>query len=171
MSRLIKIKQEAYAAIERRFHCLHPKRELRLRIIADKRKAHYRQCITCGAAGRAISTRETLSEIGQNKQAPQFNDDLEAQWYAQKHVAYLLTYSEIEPILREEYEQYLKSPEWRSVRSRILNRANGKCECCERAPPTEVHHTTYVRLGNELDDDLLAVCAFCHWLIHNQAAV
>ena len=170
MSR-ITIKQEAYAAIEQRFSCTHPERELRLRRIEDGRLAHYRQCTRCGAAGRAISKKESKAELGPLTSAPAFDDDLEPQWHARKHVAYLLTYKEIEPLLRKEYARYLASPEWQEVRSRIIARANGVCECCDMAPPTEVHHTTYLRLGCELDDDLLAVCSFCHWLIHNPTAV
>lgn len=169
MSR-IRIKQEAYASIESRFMCSHPTRELRLRTIADGRNAYYRQCVTCGAAGRAISKKELNSQSECSTKQKLFDNDLEPRWYARKHVAYLLTYSEIEPLLRKEYELYLESPEWKTVRSRILNRANGICECCEHAAPTEVHHVTYARLSNELDNDLLAVCSFCHWLIHNQSA-
>lgn len=170
MSRII-IKQEVYKAIECRFSCAHSTRELRLRQIDDGRLAHYRQCTTCGAAGRAISKKESRAEIGLVKKAPEFDHDLERQWYARKHVAYLLTYKEIEPILRQEYTRYLVSPEWQQIRLRLLARAKGICECCGIAPPNEVHHTTYVRLGSELDDDLLAVCSFCHWLIHNPTAV
>lgn len=67
---------------------------------------------------------------------------------------------------RPKYQDYIKSPEWERVRKRILKRARGKCEKCRKRPPIQVHHLTYARLGNERDEDLLAVCGPCHQAFH-----
>lgn len=67
---------------------------------------------------------------------------------------------------RPKYQAYIQSPEWERVRKRILKRARGKCEKCQKRPPIQVHHLTYDRLGNERDEDLLAVCGPCHQSCH-----
>lgn len=109
---------------------------------------------------------------------------------------------------QQRYREYLESPHWRQVRSRILARAQEHCEQCgyfcgevedvlepavfdERVEVLrengigpcevcgyycryrstednsgrvwlEVHHLTYERVGRERDDDLVALCCYCH---------
>jgi hypothetical protein len=161
------IKADAYAAIEAKYHCDHANRELRLRIIADGRKAYYRQCISCGHAGSAVSAKVARLEL-QGRVEPSFDDDLEHQCHARKRAEYLATYQEIAPKLRAEYEAYLASDAWTQCRAVALMRANEICECCEHFRATEVHHITYERIGQELDSDLMAVCSFCHGLLHRR---
>ena len=75
-----------------------------------------------------------------------------------------------------DYRAYLRSDKWRHIRSEILQRSGGYCEVCSRRRSgimikhraVEVHHLTYVRLGDELPVDLLAVCARCHDRLHNR---
>jgi hypothetical protein len=65
------------------------------------------------------------------------------------------------------YADYLRSTHWLETRERILTRSGGVCErhkCKRRA--TQVHHKTYVRLGEELDSDLEALCVRCHQQEH-----
>lgn len=69
-----------------------------------------------------------------------------------------------------EYEEYLQSEKWQWVRHRILSKAGGLCERCRTATATQVHHLTYVRLGNELDSDLQALCEPCHEVADRQRA-
>lgn len=149
---------------------MHETRELRLRKISDGRPAYYRQCIRCGHAGNAISTKVAKSEY-QGRTEPAFDDELGHQWRARKRAEYIATYKEIEPSLRAEYKKYLDSKAWMLRRSIILSHAHGVCECCEYYPATEVHHKTYERIGQELDKDLMAVCSFCHGLLHGRIAL
>ncbi len=65
------------------------------------------------------------------------------------------------------YDKYLRSPEWRSLRTQILTRDHYMCRLCSCSPATEVHHTTYERVGHERPDDLLSVCRSCHDAFHN----
>jgi len=65
------------------------------------------------------------------------------------------------------YEWYLGSEFWAQKRHAALERANYTCEICRKAPATEVHHKTYVRVFNELASDLMAVCSPCHREIHH----
>jgi len=170
MSPYIRIKQTAYAAIEARFRCEHPTRELRRRAIGDGRRPYYRQCLTCGHAGQAVPAATALCEFGGSAEAPAFDIELEPQWRGRKHATYIQAYEELKPALRAEYASYLSSHQWRTRRSPILTRAAGRCECCEYFAPSEVHHITYSRLGCELDSDLIAVCGFCHGLLHQPSA-
>ena len=65
-----------------------------------------------------------------------------------------------------EYGQYLRSPEWRSLRQRVMRRANGTCEACLIRPATQVHHRSYEHVFNEFAFELVAVCDACHARLH-----
>ncbi len=66
---------------------------------------------------------------------------------------------------RSKYTNYLRSPGWKKKRRERLQYANNQCERCQE-PLTErtaeVHHRTYARFGNELLEDLEALCRPCH---------
>ena len=65
---------------------------------------------------------------------------------------------------------YLKSPEWRTIRTERLKIAQNKCECCGSTIQLECHHITYKRLTAEHIDDLVILCGGsngCHQRIHN----
>ncbi len=62
----------------------------------------------------------------------------------------------------QRYVDYLKSAQWKLKRSHALFAAHGRCVHCRKVPPTEVHHVTYERLGNERPSDLVALCHECH---------
>lgn len=66
---------------------------------------------------------------------------------------------------RKEYrEEYLKSEEWRNLRSIIMNSAPD-CQCCEQKA-SDVHHLVYRNIVDIKISDLLPVCRVCHNLIH-----
>lgn len=65
------------------------------------------------------------------------------------------------------YGEYLKTDWWRHRRERALELAESHCQVCNSPGPLEVHHRTYERLGHERDADLIALCADCHGLFHN----
>ena len=66
--------------------------------------------------------------------------------------------------LTDNYDNYLKSKEWKEIRERIKERANGKCELCSVSIGNKghVHHTCYDNLFEEKDEDLLYLCSACH---------
>lgn len=66
------------------------------------------------------------------------------------------------------YYEYIHSPEWFARTENVRKRNNGLCECCIMRYATCVHHRTYVRLGYELEEDLLSICKFCHRMIHKK---
>jgi hypothetical protein len=81
------------------------------------------------------------------------------------------------------YSDYLHSDHWKLRRQEFLAGREQQCERCElehidetvsddgaeverRAPRFNVHHLSYERLGEELDEDLMLLCAPCHNLEH-----
>lgn len=72
---------------------------------------------------------------------------------------------------RKDYQGYLKSPHWRALRKRALERDGWACRVCNRLADDfcrlDVHHRSYDRLG-EPDEikDLLTMCEYCHDLYH-----
>jgi 5-methylcytosine-specific restriction endonuclease McrA len=61
-----------------------------------------------------------------------------------------------------EYEQYLQSPEWATIRSKVMDRDDNWCQYCGRHEAKEVHHLTYKNRGNEQMEDLISLCIPCH---------
>jgi 5-methylcytosine-specific restriction endonuclease McrA len=60
-----------------------------------------------------------------------------------------------------EYEDYLKSEQWKKLRLQILERDSGTCQICGDKAET-VHHLTYKHLKNEYLFELVSLCATCH---------
>ena len=60
------------------------------------------------------------------------------------------------------YANYLSSPEWRTRRALVMERADGLCEGCRLVKASEVHHVSYEHAGNEFLWELRAMCRGCH---------
>lgn len=60
------------------------------------------------------------------------------------------------------YRKYLQSPEWKQRASAIRKRDGFCCRMCGAFEPLDVHHFHYRNIGNEKDQDLIAVCRSCH---------
>lgn len=61
------------------------------------------------------------------------------------------------------YRSYLSSDLWRTTRRRFLQ-TRKKCEICDRARATQVHHIRYTKralLGHSYRD-MIAICGECH---------
>jgi hypothetical protein len=65
-----------------------------------------------------------------------------------------------------QYNEYLRSPQWRSLRQRVLRRAGGVCEACLERRATQVHHRTYEHVFAEFGFELVAICDACHARLH-----
>jgi len=65
-----------------------------------------------------------------------------------------------------EHREYLKSPLWRSIRSKAIAHYGEVCGRCGEHG-SDVHHLTYERVGgNELLEDLQVLCRGCHEAVH-----
>jgi 5-methylcytosine-specific restriction endonuclease McrA len=153
-------KSDAYAEIERRYECAHTTREIRQRTIADGRTTFVSQCVECGHTSSPI--KRTIA-LAQATTVPPYDEFAQARRRAAKHQEY----SDLVPVLRAEYEEYLRSEAWGRKRDAALARANGKCELCG-VHAEAVHHLSYERIGSEQPQDLLAVCNGCHDDLHNR---
>lgn len=71
---------------------------------------------------------------------------------------------------REQYAEYLKSPEWWERRTAAVKRAAGRCQLCNGASHLNVHHRTYERVGCERPEDLTVLCRQCHERFHGIVA-
>jgi hypothetical protein len=67
-----------------------------------------------------------------------------------------------------EYADYLKSDQWKAVRSRAKFEADMCCQICGSEYSLDVHHRTYERLGDELPEDLIVLCNNCHAKFHDK---
>lgn len=68
------------------------------------------------------------------------------------------------------YNRYLQSDLWHSIRKRVLENAGHKCAACF-SQATQVHHRDYrprVLAGRD-DSPLVPLCKDCHHRIHNDA--
>jgi len=67
------------------------------------------------------------------------------------------------------YEEYLHTSHLKRKREDKLRALGYRCQLCNRAASEallEVHHRTYERLGEELDEDLTVLCRPCHSTFH-----
>jgi hypothetical protein len=55
---------------------------------------------------------------------------------------------------------------WYDLKDRARIRGGNKCEYCGLRKIRDLHHRTYVREGQERMEDVMAVCAVCHRVIH-----
>lgn len=68
----------------------------------------------------------------------------------------------LEELRTMSHEDYLKTPEWRETRKRILKRDSYMCAGChDKQPGVIVHHYTRDPMQRELDTDLVVLCTPC----------
>jgi len=65
------------------------------------------------------------------------------------------------------YQDYLYSDIW-IERRELMIKMVGKCELCGAINRLQVHHITYLNVGNEKKEDLMVVCKTCHTRIHKE---
>lgn len=68
----------------------------------------------------------------------------------------------LESLGYSQYSDYLRSPYWATRKAQVKRLRNCRCEICASTNHLVVHHLTYNRIGEELDNDLLLLCERCH---------
>jgi hypothetical protein len=63
--------------------------------------------------------------------------------------------------------EYLQTPEWLARRDEAMRRALYRCQVCRQRAELQVHHRSYVNLGEELPTDLTVLCQRCHGDLHH----
>lgn len=69
------------------------------------------------------------------------------------------------------YEEQLQTPEWRYVRSRVLERDMYRCVKCQSDRNLQVHHKEYLagKMAWEYNDSyLMTLCDRCHKVAHKK---
>jgi len=66
------------------------------------------------------------------------------------------------------YAVYLNSQQWRCRRAEVIERAKFVCARCGKERRLQVHHSSYVHLGDEYPADLQALCVSCHEIVTEQ---
>lgn len=67
------------------------------------------------------------------------------------------------------YTNYITSPEWFNVRTKVFNLYGRYCIRCKSSRKLHVHHKTYERLGHEnIETDLVVLCNKCHDKYHSK---
>lgn len=92
--------------------------------------------------------RRRLEQMEKDRQAGKWPEDVET-------IVRRLEY--------DSYEHYRRSPLWRKIRKRIMERDQQTCFRCGE-PAKEVHHRGYTEAGMKGEDDslLISLCAACH---------
>lgn len=160
-----------------REECMHEPERQELRRGTNKGGAPVirMQCLDCGERiGNPVKRPPNADEL------PEFDDALHETYNSQRKASKeKLDQKYVEIQLRrwkgnekgDEYytqarEAYMNSPEWKTRRRLVMERANGLCEGCRQADAAEVHHLSYEHLGNEFLFELVALCRDCHSRIH-----
>lgn len=60
----------------------------------------------------------------------------------------------------------MQSAEWAERKKRYFFNHERKCRACGSCSSIELHHKTYARMGEERDQDLVALCRRCHKALH-----
>lgn len=63
--------------------------------------------------------------------------------------------------INDNYRDYIKSDQWKTLRKEILERDEYTCQICGGVAE-QVHHLTYDHLRNEYHFELVSLCKNCH---------
>lgn len=151
--------------------CEHIRTQRCFRVDSIGREFFGLQCCICGRWVRAIKK----ASIPEQSPLPPFDEILRERSYAQERERYTQLREQNEEyaarragLWRGYYESYMLSPRWFNSRARraALTRNGGMCAACGTRRSSHVHHRSYQRLGEELPEDLVALCAGCHRAQH-----
>lgn len=119
-----------------------------------------KQCLTCGEAdGKAYKMVLNFNDF------PDYSEEKREAYYINQNIEREEKKQKERNAFFLEYNLYLKSETWMNKRTLVLKRDNYTCQSCLISQATQVHHTTYRHVYNELLFELVSVCKQCHDLI------
>ena len=145
--------------------CAHPVSVTCIRTIGGGGTQIVKQCQTCGVATSSAMSRAKFTPA-QIAAMPGFVESAAADYDQRMREANQLAWDMGKQDRQHEYALYLESPEWKERRRLTLERDKYKCQGCQRAPATEVHHLSYKNRGDELLYQLTSLCRECHAKVH-----
>lgn len=154
--------------------CRNPNMTLVFQYVDGKATFIREQCLNCGGCfnmNRPKSFKNYSEKVNEN--IPFSRDSFE-EYKSEKQNEAQLIYEIVKTLKFQKssyfkYILHLQSDYWRNIRLKVMERDCHLCQECKECSATEVHHLTYERLGNELLEDLLAVCRSCHLKIHGRS--
>ncbi len=154
-----------------RLECDCERTAIRHRTQSNGVKIYALQCLDYGRQIRAVS--KNSPEVMEMPNRVPFDDELQRQWRERQAAFYDEQRQQRENDRTKQdaewwrrYDAYLLTPAWRLKRQAVMTRANNWCEGCACRPATQVHHTTYAHVFDELLFQLVAVCDVCHRKLH-----
>lgn len=146
--------------------CDHLRKEVRRKANAAGHFMYREQCLDCGRAASQQIRREKVAAIWSvrewDEQLEQRGDEEQKQYYERQRIAYLCKSAAERDEWFRQHNEYLRSPQWRNKRDRVLKRDNHTCQACLLRPATQVHHKTYEHWRNEPLFELESICDVCH---------
>lgn len=142
------------------WHCDHIEQKLVQFHDCAGRLSYRYQCQCCGTNTKSVKTNSLT--IDQKANAGRWDESIKDNWRESRLEIYRDEKRQYKQGQRREYEAYINSSTWDQKRQLVLKRANGVCEGCGQAEPTQVHHLTYDNFTNEFLFELVALCAPCH---------
>jgi 5-methylcytosine-specific restriction endonuclease McrA len=138
----------------------------RARKTASGSVQYRRQCLDCGLpvgtqVAKTVARRESSGRIAA------FDEDLFEKGHAWADAGREARHAQKRDAWWAWYDEYLKSPEWRALRDKVMWRAHGVCEGCFERAAVHIHHRTYDHVGRELLFELVALCKVCHDVAHS----
>ena len=68
------------------------------------------------------------------------------------------------------YQEFLSSPFWLEKKEWILDCLGNECQKCSSKEKLQVHHKSYLNVGNEGIKDVIVLCKKCHEEEHNDSS-
>jgi hypothetical protein len=153
------------------WHCDHPRTSIRWRILRNGVGVWAIQCLRCGGQLRQVAKRDPA--VLQITEKEPFDEQLPTQFSDSYKRAFELRIQQEQEEINQQnrewwrwYNQYLLTPAWKAKRKAVMERAGSLCEGCRKRKATQIHHTTYKHVGDELLFELVAVCDSCHRILH-----
>jgi hypothetical protein len=164
-------------ALERGCRCEGSTANLTARVIHGGGRVIVLQCTSCG---RSIGNSHPRALHPNWADYPKWDPALEEIWDAAEAERSAAEFDQLQSeceqrneawlagkVARQlEYNAFLKTPDWRRHRYRVLERANFRCEACLERRAEEVHHRTYSFGWLPPAFVLVALCWECHGRLH-----
>ncbi len=150
--------------VQEEFACEHEETEFRRMTMSDGRPLFVVQCLECGHNKGSVR-KASIPGIQLLNMQP-FDEGLRQRWQDCR----MARLEELRQAKNrewwDEYDAYLRSPEWQAKRRAVLERDEHLCQGCRKQLANQVHHLTYERKCREMLFDLVSVCDDCHSSIH-----
>jgi hypothetical protein len=159
--------------------CKHEKREFRRFVYQKQGKPDYHKVCQCMICGLRLKNGPTGCNVWWPKDSgdiklPEEDQSIIAAWRLKNKAELERELKAKQTKLADEwqerhdkYDLYINtSVDWKNMRNRVMYRAGEVCEACLVNTATQVHHTNYDSLFDEICWDLRAVCSGCHRKIH-----